>query len=323
MLFFFYAICSILIVWGKTPRIVGGDRVTDTTSFPWIVSLITRNHTAEAIGVDNTTNYLDRHVCGGSIIDASWILTAAHCFDYVEYADEVAIVAGTYNLSSSMGQLRNVDTIWMHGEYSADHNENDIALLELEQPLVLSDSVAIILPANLDDPFEDGQVYTVAGWGAIDMNATVYTADLYAVEVPGVDFDDCNELFNGNLFDTNLCAGDVIGKDSCTGDSGGPMTMAVDSLEILYGIVSWGPDATCAIGIPAVYTDVAMYRAWIEDVSGLELGNAESTSNRYQLYMVIGIVLGVVYLIILIAVIWWRCSKSSGKGESTGETRQL
>lgn len=43
-------------------RIVGGVPV-DIRSFPWQVSI----------------QWRDRHFCGGSIIDRSWILTAGHC----------------------------------------------------------------------------------------------------------------------------------------------------------------------------------------------------------------------------------------------------
>jgi len=341
MLFFFY-IFFIALVCGKTPRIVGGDRVTDTTSIPWLVAIIKRNVTEEANGIEQTSDYFNRQFCGGSIIDAAWILTAAHCFEDMENAEEVSIVAATYDLSTTMGQLRNAETIYMHAEYNPDTTENDIALIKLDQRLLLSESVAIILPANMDDPFEDGQMYTLAGWGANDMNGTVHSPDLYTVDVPGVSLESCSEVLD-DIFYTNLCAGGVYGEDSCSGDSGGPMSMTVDSIEILYGIVSWGP-AQCATSSPAVYTDVAMYRTWIEDISGLELGNKAlieddselpgwieyfghesdnpgSTRNSYQIHTIIGIVFGVVLLVTLIAVICRTCSKLNVDGKTTSATQ--
>jgi len=72
-----------------------------------------------------------------------------------------------------MGQLRNVVEIYEHEDYDADTIENDIALLKLEQPLVLSDSVKVILPAKEDDPTEVGQMYALVGWGANSMNGSI------------------------------------------------------------------------------------------------------------------------------------------------------
>merc|ERR1712061_610112 len=105
------------------------------------------------------------------------------------------------------------------------------------------------------------------------------------------------------IFETNLCAGGVKGEDSCQGDSGGPMTMEVDSVQLLYGIVSWG--TTCASSYPAVYTAVAMYRDWIQVVSGLTLGSSvQSSSTNNTLYLIIGIVCGTLILLAVIALLW-------------------
>jgi len=311
---FFYAI-FLVIVSGQAPRIVGGDPVTDTTSFPWLVALLYRDVTAEEDGFDVTSDYYYRQFCGGAIINESWIVTAAHCIENFTYANEVAIIAGIYNLSTDMGELRNVEVIYEHGDYDDETFENDIALLELEEPLELSDSVAIILPANTDDPLEIGQMYTLAGWGALDENGTVYSPDLYTVEVPAVSLEYCNEVLGG-IYDTNICAGGVKGEDSCQGDSGGPMTMEVDSVQLLYGIVSWGYG--CARSYPAVYTAVAMYRDWIQETSGLTLGNVESSStDDYTMYIIIGIVIGTLILLAVIAMCWVYSRKSK---EPSGET---
>lgn len=69
------------------------------------------------------------------------------------------------------------------------------------------------------------------------------------------------------LLNSQVCAGGVSKKDSCTGDSGGPL-MAPDRTHteeriVLYGIVSFGP-TQCGVGnIPGIYTRVADYIEWI------------------------------------------------------------
>jgi len=299
MLLLFYTIFVTLIS-GKNLRIVGGEEVGDTTSFPWLVAIISRNVTLETDSWNNSSDYYYRHFCGGSIINESWILTAAHCLLDIA-SDEVAVVAGTYNLSAMTGQLRHVEMVYVHEYYNYSIIVNDIALLKLAQPLVLNESAAIILLANKDDPLADGQIFTLAGWGALDVNGT-FSPILNSVEVPGMPLWKCANLLE-DIYITNICAGGVRGEDSCSGDSGGGMTMTVDYVEILYGIVSWGMG--CASENPGVYTAVSMYRDWIEEVSGLTLGNRadDELSGHRDLYITVGMGASVVTVVMFIAVI--------------------
>ena len=56
-----------------------------------------------------------------------------------------------------------------------------------------------------------------------------------------------------------------IGKDSCTGDSGGPLISRQGEEEPMYlkGIVSFGARRCGEKGIPGVYTKVSEYIRWI------------------------------------------------------------
>ena len=57
----------------RADRIVGGSKTT-IESVPYQVSL----------------RYFNNHICGGSIISHSWVLTAAHCLDWYPNNDEVS-----------------------------------------------------------------------------------------------------------------------------------------------------------------------------------------------------------------------------------------
>ena len=76
------------------------------------------------------------HFCGGSILDDSHILTAAHCVDSVS-SDELRIAAGIYSLTETFPTIRSVDAIYIHPNWSSTSRErrNDIALLHLSEPL--------------------------------------------------------------------------------------------------------------------------------------------------------------------------------------------
>lgn len=71
-----------------------------------------------------------------------------------------------------------------------------------------------------------------------------------------------------NLGQGQLCAGGEKGRDSCRGDSGGPlMTISADkSGEINWyaaGVVSFGPSPCGMENWPGVYTRVSKYVNWI------------------------------------------------------------
>jgi hypothetical protein len=92
------------------------------------------------------------------------------------------------------------------------------------------------------------------------------------VWLPVISNEDCGRIYQQkrqNIGDGQLCAGGVEGKDSCTGDSGGPlMSTGISSRDgrtryFLAGIVSYGPVPCGKKDWPGVYTRVARYTDWI------------------------------------------------------------
>lgn len=86
--------------------------------------------------------------------------------------------------------------------------------------------------------------------------------------VPVVPISQCASVFqrvNRAVQNTQICAGGVAGRDSCRGDSGGPLMGHAPQANnwIAVGVVSYGPSPCGTEGWPGVYTRVGAYVDWI------------------------------------------------------------
>lgn len=98
---------------------------------------------------------------------------------------------------------------------------------------------------------------------------------LQTVKLPIVDIKRCLKVYkvllpDVDIDDRQLCVGGDIGKDSCGGDSGGPMMKVhtaenSDPLYYLLGIVSFGVKHCGQSGEPGIYTAMSKYLEWILD----------------------------------------------------------
>jgi len=119
----------------RMPRIIGGDE-TLPGEFPWTVSIKLNG----------------QPICGGSLIDRSWILTAAHCV--VGYNPKnLTIRLGAYRIKD-MNEQQTIDTtiskFIVHKQYSMPRPfSNDIALLKMVEPINFSEFIIpICLPTE-------------------------------------------------------------------------------------------------------------------------------------------------------------------------------
>jgi secreted trypsin-like serine protease len=236
------------------PKVVGGQVAPDG-AFPYQVSL----------GVSWIANPGDAHFCGGSIYKANWIVTAAHCVTDTQ-PENIAITAGTNKLDPGTPRY-NVQRIIVHKGYSVDTSDNDIALLELRDPLPISpkaQTIAILATADEPGALQDGHEVVVTGWGATREGGAV-VRNLRFVKIPVLDRAICNQptKYNGQITNNMVCAGQLSGgTDSCQGDSGGPLASGMDASRKLAGIVSWGEGCARPNKV-GVYTRAAKYSAWV------------------------------------------------------------
>ena len=200
-------------------------------------------------------------MCGGSLIAADIVLTAAHCKEHVDVAK-----IGLYSqMDDSAAETINVCEKVNQPKYGSSGSSDDIMLLKLCQPSQLAISGTVKTIALNDDPNvpTDNQVLTVTGWGATSEGGSL-AANLQMVNVNYISQQQCGTIYNNALSETMMCAGVMEGgKDACQGDSGGPITIQGPPL-LLVGVVSWG--IGCARpGFPGIYTRVSYELAWIQE----------------------------------------------------------
>jgi secreted trypsin-like serine protease len=285
--------CSLLLLgallvtasgsFAASPRaresIVGGAS-TAIARFPFQVALYNPHAGPPVVGF----------FCGGVIIDATHVITAAHCIDtgahgQVGPLDEIEVLAGSTNLTpTDPGSVRDpVAAAAFDPGYNPATNNLDVGLLTLARPLWSGptpslDGVSRIAPlpvsseqatAATDIQAEQQPIVaTVSGWGDVNPAPTdgpSYPNALQSVQVPLVSETLCGEDYAGieqTITPSMICAGAGRPRtDSCYGDSGGPLVVDRDTPAdppgdyVLVGLVDFG-NGCAQPGYPGVYTRV-------------------------------------------------------------------
>ncbi|CAF4347585.1 unnamed protein product, partial [Adineta steineri] len=185
------------------------------------------------------------YLCGGTIIDESYIVTAAHCLDHNLRPSDIKVHAGSLKVME--GTQRSVSQFYMHPSYNKAEHTNDIALIKLDRPLDLSnrDLAKICLPkiasTSEEYPVASTPLLTV-GWGTLSSGGDISrTLQQVTVRAVGAETTYCQYVIKNPML--QLCAGIMPagGKDTCQGDSGGPLMMFNSKQEWeLVGVVSYG-----------------------------------------------------------------------------------
>ncbi|TKS76595.1 Trypsin-3 [Collichthys lucidus] len=158
-----------------------------------------------------------RHICGGSLINKFWVITAAHCDIGVKH---MMIVAGDYSLAIYEGTEQEImpQLLVPHPGYNKTTKNNDIMLIKLRAPVYLNSYVSIALLPRHGASIAEGRMCRVSGWGYTSASGGQIPSTLRTVKLPIVSTEKCNssESFNGIITENMLCAGfSTGGKDAC------------------------------------------------------------------------------------------------------------
>ncbi|KAI4577820.1 hypothetical protein MJT46_019351 [Ovis ammon polii x Ovis aries] len=187
---------------GPSGRIVGGA-VSSEGEWPWQASLQVRG----------------RHICGGALIADRWVITAAHCFQEESMASPAlwtVFLGKVWQSSRWPGEVSfKVSRLLLHPYHEEDSHDYDVALLQLDHPVVRSAAVQpICLPAR-SHFFEPGLHCWITGWGALREGGPTSNG-LQKVDVQLIPQDLCSEAYRYQVTPRMLCAGYRNGKkDAC------------------------------------------------------------------------------------------------------------
>jgi secreted trypsin-like serine protease len=260
------------VVAGDAGRIFGG-RPAEEGAWPWQVSLHDTGR------LDGTREGLfQSQFCGGTLIARQWVLTAAHCVVTGEGGtlppEAIAVRTGSVDLAR--GDVRAVARVIAHEEYDPVLIDNDIALLQLAEPVQQSAGPVGAVAVHRGSDLPEGPA-VVIGWGMMEEEkfpATLMETDIDIVpsatcisgmaeqtrrdiggfllgmgaenRIPQAALEQAFTILSENLgpalSDNMICAGVPSGeRTSCNGDSGGPlMVRDAAGTWTQVGIVSWG-----------------------------------------------------------------------------------
>ncbi|XP_044216742.1 haptoglobin-like [Thunnus albacares] len=245
----------------RSKRLVGG---TLAPRVPWQAMI----YLSESI--------LDGGYAGGALISDRWVLTAGRNLFVRKTRQDTQgkspIIPKVYLGilgKPEAGPLTEVavEKVVLHPAFQ-NHSDwdNDLALLKLKEPVVMSDKVTPIpLPKENQQLAQEG---SIAGWGW--GYYFTFATSLKHLVLPVVS--SCNSAYQGdplkpdvddNMFCTKATR---YGENVCFGDSGSALAMSDPKSGDVYaaGILSY--DKSCTSGDFGVYMKISSYLPWLHSI---------------------------------------------------------
>ncbi|MPY65032.1 S1 family peptidase [Streptomyces spongiae] len=219
------------------PNPIVGGTTTTASAYPYVMQI-----------TDSSQNQF----CGGTLVSATKVVTAAHCM-VDETTSSVRVVGGRTYRNGTNGTVSRVTDIWVHPDYTDATEGNDVAVLTLATSMPYT--TASYVDSSDTSVYAAGTTARILGWGTTSSNGSS-SNQLRTATVPTVSNSSCSSSYGSSFIASDMvCAGYTSGGvDTCQGDSGGPLMIG----GVLAGITSWGEGCAQA-GYPGVYTRLTTF----------------------------------------------------------------
>ncbi|KAJ1727682.1 Transmembrane protease serine 5 [Coemansia biformis] len=253
-------------------RVVGGAAVGDG-ALPFVVRLF----------LDN------RPYCGGTLIGAEWVVTAAHCVAASDpqktgpgsfvACDPATLKVGYGSVSSDFGSYAAVESVVVHPAFNPGQITSDIALLKIRRGSDMAQRTAFIGVSTAN--VTAGERVVAAGWGQTAADNPAQASTLMSAELVVADDATCRsgaldwDGQNGLYVCTSYTKPPAVGP--CFGDSGGPLVMRTDGVYALLALVSFqtNGDNKMLCAQPSTinyFSRVSTYLGFISSATGISPG---------------------------------------------------
>ncbi|XP_069486601.1 transmembrane protease serine 11D-like isoform X2 [Ambystoma mexicanum] len=182
----------------SSARITGGTNAK-IGEWPWMASLLFKGY----------------HRCGATLLSNSWLVTAAHCFDWQKDFSEWTVRLGTIDLIAGDG-LKLKDVLLYPG-YTSETHDNDIALLQLDKPINFTRNILPVCLPEASRIFPADSLCYIVGWGALREGGD-YSPTLHQGQIRIIDTEECMQSveYIQRVTSSMLCAGYMNGTvDTC------------------------------------------------------------------------------------------------------------
>ncbi|WP_030816474.1 S1 family peptidase [Streptomyces sp. NRRL F-2799] len=223
------------------PQPIVGGTTTTTSAYPYVMQI---------------TDASGNQFCGGTLVSAKKVVTAAHCM-VGESTSSVRVVGGRTYLNGTNGTVSPVSKIWINPDYTDATRGDDVAVLTLSTSMPYTP--VSYVSSSQTSVYAAGTTARILGWGTTSENGSS-SNQLRTATVPIVSDSSCRSSYGSDFVQSDMvCAGLTSGGvDTCQGDSGGPLIIG----GVLAGITSWG-EGCAEAGYPGVYTRLTTFSSLV------------------------------------------------------------